>query len=72
MYLLHVLVMRGIVAFAGPALALPPWLLAVSLIIISTAVGVVANRTGHAVAARVQRPRSPAAAPYPWRRGAPL
>ncbi len=72
MYLLHVLVMRGIVAFAGPALALPPWLLAVSMILISAAVGIVANRAGHALAVRVQRPRSPAAAPYPWRRGALL
>jgi exopolysaccharide production protein ExoZ len=73
MYLLHVLVMRGIVALAGPAPALPLWLLAASMIIISTAVGIVANRAGHAVAVRVQRPRSPVAAPYyPRRRGAPL
>jgi peptidoglycan/LPS O-acetylase OafA/YrhL len=61
MYLLHVLVMRAIVAFAAPALALPPWLMAVLMIIAATAVGVMADLAGRAGAVWLQRHRSPAA-----------
>jgi exopolysaccharide production protein ExoZ len=53
-YLLHVLIMRAIVAFAAPALTLPPWLLAVLMIMASTAVGILANRGGLAAAGWMQ------------------